>query len=71
MSRKKVNSYLRTSSGVLLQWDSKDKNGRTRTELEIINSATKASQLIQSEFRKTFWTYVLERNHELLILQQN
>jgi len=69
MSKGNVDSYLRTSRGDYLPWDSEDKNGRTRTDLEVINSSTRASRLIQPEFREMFWKIVIEKNQKLSIFQ--
>ncbi len=69
ISKRNVDSYLRTSRGVHLPWGSEDKNGRTRTDLEVINSATRASRLIQPEFRELFWNYIIENNPKLSIHQ--
>ncbi len=65
MKRRNVDKYLRTSSGKHLPWESKDKNGRPRTELEIINSATRASRLILRKHREKFWEVVLKYNPNL------
>jgi len=65
MSRRNVDKFLRTSSRELLPWGSTDKNGRPRTELEIINSATRASRLILRKHREKFWEVVLKYNPNL------
>ncbi|MHA2208432.1 MAG: hypothetical protein ACXABV_04625 [Candidatus Thorarchaeota archaeon] len=67
MDKKSVNLYLRTSKGKKLPWGSRDKSGRLRTDLEIINSATRTSRLIQPKYRKAFWTLVESKNPDLLV----
>ncbi len=69
MSKGNADSYLRTSRGDHLPWGSKNKNGRTLTDLEVINSATRASRLIKLEFRKLFWNYIIEKNPNISSLQ--
>lgn len=70
MDKKSANLYLRTSEGKILPWGSKDKTGRARTDLEIINSATRASRLIQPKHRKAFWTLVKAMNPNLPIFSR-
>jgi len=67
MNRENVELYLRTSRGRPLPWDSKDKNGRTRTDLEVINSATRASRIISQVFRRDFWRLIIEKNPDLSV----
>ncbi len=71
MSRRNVDMYLRTSSGTHLPWGAKDKNERTRTDLEVVNSATRACRMIQPQFRETFWKYIQERNPELSVFDSD
>ncbi len=68
MNRRSVDKYLRTSAGDLLPWDKPDKNGNQRTEIEIINSATRTSRLIKKrEYRKEFWKLIKKKNPTLRV----
>lgn len=69
MNRRNTNKYLRTSKGDKLPWGSIDRTGRERTNLEVINSATRASRLIDNKFREIFWRVVLDRNPDLPIFE--
>ncbi len=62
MDKGSVDLWLRTSKGKRLPWGSVDRSGRRRSDLEVINSATRASRLILPEHRKAFWTLVKARN---------
>ena len=66
LDRKASNLFLRTSDGKILPWDFKDKTGRIRTDLEVINSATRASRMILPKYRKAFWKIIKQSNPELL-----
>jgi hypothetical protein len=65
MDSRSVDLWLRTSKGKRLPWGSIDKSGRRRSDLEVINSATRASRLILPEYRRAFWTLVKARNPDL------
>lgn len=67
MNKRNVDKYLRTSYGGFLPWGSKNKNGRPRTELEIINSTTRASRLILPEYREVFWNFIQKKNPGLSV----
>ena len=69
MNKRGVNKYLRTSKGAMLPWGSVDKSGRQRTNLEVINSATRSSRMILPEHRLDFWKLVTLRNPNLLIFK--
>ncbi|MHA2143366.1 MAG: Nmad3 family putative nucleotide modification protein [Candidatus Thorarchaeota archaeon] len=70
MNRKNLDTYLRTGAGDKLPWNSTDKNGRKRTPLEVINSATRASRRIEKRFRINFWRIVLAQNPKLPIIEK-
>ncbi|MFW9889691.1 MAG: hypothetical protein ACFFER_15995 [Candidatus Thorarchaeota archaeon] len=67
MDRRSVDSILRTSKGEILPWGTKDKNGRVRTDLEVINSATRTSRIILPNHRRALWKMIKESNPNLTI----
>jgi hypothetical protein len=70
IDRESVKLYLRTTKGEKRPWNSRDRSGRMRTDLEVINSATRASRLILPKYRKVFWKLVKLKNPGLPIFQQ-
>jgi len=69
MDRESADLWLRTSKR--LPWGSVDRSGRRRSDLEVINSATRASRLILPEHRWAFWTLVNAKNPGLPIFSYN
>lgn len=68
MNRSNVDRYLRTSKKERLPWGKVDRRGHERTPLEVINSATRASRMIEAKYRKNFWKTVIEKNPYIPIL---
>jgi hypothetical protein len=70
LDKKSSNMFLRTGDGKLLPWGSKNKNGRIRTDLEVINSATRASRMILPKYRKAFWELIKQSNPDLSVFER-
>jgi len=66
LDRKNANHVLRTVNGELLPWEKTDKNGRIRTDLEVINSHTRSSKKITEDCRKPLWELILETNPQVI-----
>jgi len=69
LNKSSANLCLRTSKGMKLPWGKTDVGGRQRSELQVVNSATRASRLILPQYREAFWKTVIERNPSVPILE--